>query len=207
MVPRVATGGHLYVKRTLMAHVELSHRGKGAAKLARRRSSRGDEGTVRKINGRFMLSSPALMGGATPPVILSLPAVGHGGGSTVTVQQNAQRIKPPGEGSRMVIHPPKKQAGYRDVPIFPVDGPIFLDYLDRYTPQLATTVHTPTGSRRVKLFTATEKGGILFDTSYRERLRYAKTAIGTYIAINPHMGRNWLITRLAEQGVFPKGIG
>jgi putative integrase len=59
----------------------------------------------------------------------------------------------------------------------------------------------------VKLFTTTRTGRPVMDTSYRSRLNAAEVAAGVTTDIDPHCGRNWLITRLAEQGAHVKEIG
>lgn len=45
------------------------------------------------------------------------------------------------------------------------------------------------------------------DTSYRSILNRAEENAGVTTDIDPHCGRNWLITRLAEQGAHLKEIG
>lgn len=47
----------------------------------------------------------------------------------------------------------------------------------------------------------------MFDTSFRSVLTRAEERAGVTTEIDPHCGRNWLITRLAEQGAHLKEIG
>lgn len=57
------------------------------------------------------------------------------------------------------------------------------------------------------LLTHTTTGQMVLDTSYRSILNRVKKKAGVDAGINPHTGRNWLITRLAEQGAHLKEIG
>lgn len=125
---------------------------------------------------------------------------------TVQVKQNAQRISG-GGGVYMLVQPPKTKAGYREVPIMAADVPLFLEHLEKYVPTSSTVVRTPEGERDAFLFTATNAGKMVMDTSYRSVLARAKQRAGVSPDINPHTGRNWLITRLAEQGAHLKEIG
>lgn len=126
---------------------------------------------------------------------------------TVTIEQDAGRLSPDGEKTYMLIQSPKTDAGYRDVPIMCKDVPYFLDHLDNCVDGKTTTVRTADGEKEVQLFTKTSSGTILMDTSYRSVLDRVKKAVGVHPDINPHTGRNWLITRLAEQGAHLKEIG
>lgn len=45
------------------------------------------------------------------------------------------------------------------------------------------------------------------DTSFRSVFHRAKSKAGVNSEITPHYGRNWLITRLAEQQATPTEIG
>ena len=126
---------------------------------------------------------------------------------TVTIEQDAGRLSPDGEKTYMLIQPPKTDAGYRDVPIMSKDVPYFLDHLEKFVDGKTTTVRTADGTKEVQLFTKTSSGTILMDTSYRSVLGRVKKAVGVHPEINPHTGRNWLITRLAEQGAHLKEIG
>ena len=45
------------------------------------------------------------------------------------------------------------------------------------------------------------------DTTFRSLLKQAEKDAGVTIDIDPHCGRNWLITRLAEQGAHLKEFG
>lgn len=125
---------------------------------------------------------------------------------TVQVKQNAQRISG-SDGVYMLVQPPKTKAGYREVPIMAADVPLFLEHLEKYAPASSTVVRTPEGERNAFLFTATNAGQMVMDTSFRSVLARAKEAAGVSPDIDPHTGRNWLITRLAEQGAHLKEIG
>ncbi|MFW9097717.1 tyrosine-type recombinase/integrase [Corynebacterium striatum] len=125
---------------------------------------------------------------------------------SVQVKQNAQRIVND-EGTHMEVQPPKTKAGYREVPIMGADAPIFLEHLEKHLPAEPSTLRTAAGTRRAVLFTTTNTGQLMMDTSYRSVLARAKEKAGVCADIDPHCGRNWLITRLAEQGAHLKEIG
>lgn len=125
---------------------------------------------------------------------------------SVRVKQNAQRIVDDG-GTHMEVQPPKTKAGYREVPIMSADVPYFLEHLKKHLPAEPTTLRTAAGTRRAVLFTTTNTGELMMDTSYRSVLGRVKEKAGVCAEINPHCGRNWLITRLAEQGAHLKEIG
>ncbi|MGV0448345.1 site-specific integrase [Corynebacterium sanguinis] len=139
---------------------------------------------------------------------------------TITVTQNAQRMEATDTTpSCMLIQPTKTKAGERKLPVMARDVPIFLAHIAKHTPTKPTDVHVyngPTAPRHKRgkitheqrrLFTATTKGQIVRDTSYRSILDRAKTRANVHPGIDPHTGRNWLITRLAEQGAHLKEIG
>lgn len=126
---------------------------------------------------------------------------------TVHVKQNAQRVQREDGSTYMLVQPPKTAAGARMVPVMFSHVPLFLKHHAMYTPAEPTTLLTMDGPRRAVLFTATEKGGLIFDTSYRSILNRAEDRAGVTREIDPHCGRNWLITRLAEQGAHLKEIG
>lgn len=130
----------------------------------------------------------------------SLPRV------TVRVKQNAQRITD-GGGNYMLVQPPKTKAGYREVPIMVADAPIFLEHLEKYAPGAPTVLRTTEGERSAVLLSSTGSGKMVMDTSFRSVLARAKETAGVSPDIDPHTGRNWLITRLAEQGAHLKEIG
>lgn len=126
---------------------------------------------------------------------------------TMTVDQNVQRSK--NDEGRMFsfIQPPKTEASYRDVPIMAQHVPLFLEHFARHLPSAPTGLETWEGPREAMLLTATRTGAVMFDTSYRSVLDRAKKKAGVSMEIQPHHGRNWLITRLAEQGAHLKEIG
>ena len=101
---------------------------------------------------------------------------------------------------------PKTSAGYRTVPIMASHTRLFFDHM-RDDPAVACRVRSQWGDRTVKLFTTTRTGRPVMDPSYRSRLNAAEVAAGVTTDIDPHCGRNWLITRLAEQGAHVKEIG
>ncbi|AKK05201.1 phage integrase family protein (plasmid) [Corynebacterium mustelae] len=129
----------------------------------------------------------------------------------VRVEQNAQRINKRGERTYMLWQSPKTTAGYRDVPILRSHTQIFLDHLANYAPTETCAVQVFEKNREALqeklLLTVTEKGAPMMDTSYRSVLGRAKERAGVCMDIDPHCGRNWLITRLAEQGAHLKEIG
>lgn len=125
---------------------------------------------------------------------------------TVHVRRNAQRLKVDGH-TRMVVQPPKTAAGQRQVPIMAVDVPLMLHHLNVYAPAQPTAVHAADGPVELRLFTTTATGQMVMDTSYRSVLNRVEDAQGVTREINPHSGRRWLITRLAEQGAHLKEIG
>ncbi|WP_031512684.1 tyrosine-type recombinase/integrase, partial [Corynebacterium glutamicum] len=122
-------------------------------------------------------------------------------------EQNAQRLGGDDGRTFMFIQPPKSDAGYREVPIMASHVPLFLKHRALHLPGAPTLVETWQGPRRVSLLTATRTGVLMMDTSYRSVLNRAKERAGVSMEIDPHCGRNWLITRLAEQGAHLKEIG
>lgn len=126
---------------------------------------------------------------------------------TVRVEQNAQRLQDDDGRTFMFVQPPKSDAGYREVPIMAAHVPVFLEHLALHLPGADTRVETWQGVRSVRLLTATRTGQLMMDTSYRSVLERAEVRAGVTTAIDPHCGRNWLITRLAEQGAHLKEIG
>ena len=125
----------------------------------------------------------------------------------VRVGQNAQRLKGDDGRTFMFIQPPKSEAGHREVPIMANHVPLFLEHYARHLPGAPTEVETWEGTKQVALLTATRTGSLMMDTSYRSVLERAELKAGVTTEIDPHCGRNWLITRLAEQGAHLKEIG
>lgn len=139
---------------------------------------------------------------------------------TVTVEQNAQRIpKTEAKKTHMLVQSPKTKAGYRTVPIMSTDVPLFLRHNLLHASKKATMVPvlaSPTASKAIrnkiadrplKLYTSDHEGRPLMDTTFRSLLKQAEKDAGVTIDIDPHCGRNWLITRLAEQGAHLKEFG
>lgn len=129
----------------------------------------------------------------------------------VRVEQNAQRIMKRGERTYMLWQSPKTAAGYRDVPILRSHTRLFFEHLVHYAPAEGCVVPVFEKGRETLqeklLLTVTEKGAPMMDTSYRSVLGRAKERAEVCMDIDPHCGRNWLITRLAEQGAHLKEIG
>lgn len=125
----------------------------------------------------------------------------------VTVEQNAQRLRGDDGRTFMFVQPPKSDAGHREVPIIANHVPLFLEHHAKHLPGAPTVVETWQGVKRMSLLTTTRTGGLMMDTSYRSVLNRAKERAGVSMEIDPHCGRNWLITRLAEQGAHLKEIG
>lgn len=131
---------------------------------------------------------------------------------SVTVRQNAQRMTD-GGGNYMLVQSAKTQAGHRTVPIMGADVPYFLAHLVKHAAQKDTTVRermdgdSRERTRPARLLTVTARGNMVMDTSFRSVLNRAKVRAGVDPGVNPHTGRNWLITRLAEQGAHLKEIG
>lgn len=126
---------------------------------------------------------------------------------TVTIDQNVQRLEHEEGHVFSFVLPPKTEASYRDVPIMAQHVPLFLEHFSRHLPDAPTGLETWEGPREAMLLTATRTGAVVFDTSYRSVLSRAKKKAGVSMEIEPHCGRNWLITRLAEQGAHLKEIG
>ncbi len=128
----------------------------------------------------------------------------------VTVEQNAQRLTETLEdGSRhtyLMWQTPKTESGYRDVPIMRRHTMLFLEHLAAYEP-VECEIRSTDGPRTITPLTVTAAGAPVMDTSFRSRLNTAETRAGVTTEIDPHCGRNWLITRLAEQGAHLKEIG
>ena len=136
----------------------------------------------------------------TPRPVPWLPRV------SVTISKNAQRLVIDGKTQMVVMSTPKTSAGNRTVPIMDTDVPIFLHHLWTHDEKV-TRVRTDKGERKMVLLTHTTTGQMVLDTSYRSILNRVKKKAGVHPGINPHTGRNWLITRLAEQGAHLKEIG
>lgn len=123
----------------------------------------------------------------------------------IQVRRNAQRIV--GEnGTYMFLQSPKTKAGVRDVPIMATDAPLFIRHACRYT-GVTVRAQSEDGDIDFTPFTTTRAGQLMFDTSFRSVLTRAEERAGVTTEIDPHCGRNWLITRLAEQGAHLKEIG
>ena len=86
-------------------------------------------------------------------------------------------------------------------------APILVNHVNNHLFNETTEVLEDGDWRGAELFTTTTQGGIVFDTSYRSILARVKKQAGVNDDIDPHCGRNWLITRLAEQGAHLKEIG
>lgn len=127
---------------------------------------------------------------------------------TVCVEQNAQKISDdPDRSTYMLVQEPKTDAGHREVPIMAWDVPVFLEHMVRHAPLKSSRVETWQGPRDMLLLTATDTGRMVLDSSYRNVLDRARKRAGVTSNITPHSGRDWLITRLAEQGAHLKEIG
>lgn len=136
----------------------------------------------------------------TPRPVPWLPKV------SVEITKNAQRLTVDGKTRMVVMSTPKTSAGRRTIPIMDRDVPLFLAHLWAHDGK-ATVVETDRGPRKMVLLTRTSTGQMVMDTSYRSILNRVKKKAGVNPGINPHTGRNWLITRLAEQGAHLKEIG
>ena len=112
----------------------------------------------------------------------------------VQVEGNVQRLQVDGR-TTMVHQPPKTDAGFRRVPIFAEFVPLVL------------RARAGAGTAEDALLTTTATGQIVMDTSYRSVFNRARDAAGLPDDLHPHVGRDWLITRLAEGGATPKEIG
>ena len=106
----------------------------------------------------------------------------------------------------VIMDTPKTSAGRRTIPIMDADALLFLRHIWGHD-RNPVTVLTESGERKAILFTSTSTGQIVMDTSYRSILARVKRRAGVSPDIDPHTGRNWLITRLAEQGAHLKEIG
>lgn len=122
----------------------------------------------------------------------------------VEVRQNLQRLRTESGHYDMHVLPPKTRAGYRSIPIMLSDAPIIIRQACHAH---RVTVPTPTGSADLTLLSTTGRGGVVHDTSFRSILARAVERAGANPRIHPHNGRNWLITRLAEQGATIREIG
>lgn len=136
----------------------------------------------------------------TPRPVPWLPKV------SVRIDKNAQRLQVDGRTKMVIMDTPKTSAGRRVIPIMDADAMLFLRHIWGHD-RTAVKVATESGERTAVLFTTTGTGNIVMDTSYRSILARVKRRAGVSPDINPHTGRNWLITRLAEQGAHLKEIG
>lgn len=119
----------------------------------------------------------------------------EGSQAFVKVEGTLARVPNGAGGMMMELHPPKTMAGYRTVPILPE----FVNYVAEHLRRFGTAPQD--------FATLTDKGCVVFDTSYRSIFHRARKAAGVDKTITPHYGRNYLITRLAEAGATPKEIG
>lgn len=113
----------------------------------------------------------------------------------VQVDGNVQRLQVDGK-TTMVHQDPKTTAGWRTVPIFSEFVPLLLE-------QRAAAARRGPGA----LLTATATGQVVMNTSFRSVFGRARDAAGVPDDVHPHMGRHWLVTRLAESGATPTEIG
>ena len=125
----------------------------------------------------------------------------------VKVEQQLQRIGQKDAPSYMNLQPPKTKAGYRTIPVMPAFVDVILEHLENYAPKKPTVVRVDDDERELLLLTAAKSGKAVKATTYRDVLNAAKRKAGADVRIVPHSGRNWLITRLAEQGAHLKEIG
>lgn len=116
----------------------------------------------------------------------------------VQVRQSFSRVPRSVDPSTRVISTAKTKAGERDVPIFPMFNDIITNHMQQHEPK-----------DNDSFLTLTAKGFPVLDTSFREAINRAneKANIPKDNRITPHYGRNWLITRLAENGATPQEIG
>lgn len=127
----------------------------------------------------------------------------------VTIRQNAQRLIEQRAGrphTYLLWQSTKTASGRRTVPIMSSHTRYFLQHIADY-PARECLIRTEEGPRTARLFTSTRSGTPIMDTSYRSILNRAEKNAGVTTEIDPHCGRNWLITRLAEQGAHLKEIG
>lgn len=97
-----------------------------------------------------------------------------------------------------VLADPKTKAGVRDVPVFVAFNGTVAEHLERFAEGGADS------------FLTTEADGVpVRDSKITKKMYRANLDAGhpTENWITPHYGRNWLITRLAEQGATPQEIG
>lgn len=126
---------------------------------------------------------------------------------TVRVEQNVQRLEDSERRIYSYLQPPKSEAGYRVIPMLAAHVPLFLEHFAHHLPDASAKVETWEGPREVQPLTATRTGALVMDTSYRSVLARVKEKAGVSMGIDPHCGRNWRITRPAENGTHLKEIG
>ncbi|MCU9518731.1 tyrosine-type recombinase/integrase [Corynebacterium sp. ES2794-CONJ1] len=163
-----------------------------------------------RVLASLMLHHGLRIGEALAVELDSVKVIAQPGGAlprvVVAVKQNAGRLAD-GGNTHMVVQPPKTQAGFREVPILATDVPLFVEHLEKYAPTQPTLLVEGKGTRKARLLTTTTTGAMVMDTSFRSILKRAVERAGASPEIKPHNGRNWLITRLAEQGAHLKEIG
>lgn len=121
----------------------------------------------------------------------------HIQGATAYVKVAGTLVRVPNSVGSMTmeLHEPKTRAGNRIVPVLAEFVPVVAEHLREYSPGYG------------EFATMTDKGSVVFDTSYRSIFNRAKSKAGITKEITPHYGRVYLITRLAEAGATPKEIG
>lgn len=113
---------------------------------------------------------------------------------SVKVRKNVQRVVGDDGKARMVEQETKTGAGRRTVPV-----------LADFARQIAE--HAEKLPEPGSLLTSTRTGAIVLDTSFRSIFNRARDRAEVDGSITPHYGRNWLITRLLEQGAAPQEVG
>lgn len=126
---------------------------------------------------------------------------------TICVRQDAEYTE--GEKGNMfhLFGPTKTPAGNRDVPVL---GRFVLDVLHHmavFAAREPITVITESGPRRAILVNMTSRGKLVAPTQFQEDIREARKALGISGKVSAHSGRNWLISKLLQQGVPARHVG
>ncbi|MGS2665436.1 tyrosine-type recombinase/integrase [Corynebacterium glucuronolyticum] len=124
----------------------------------------------------------------------------HPARAEVHITKNFQRLanETTGKMGMVLMDTPKTDAGRRTVNVLVEDVETLAECVARRKKE---------GAKPSDLLTVATSGGPLLDVDYRNMLNRLKEQTGVSERITPHCGRNWLITRLAEQGVTIKAIG
>lgn len=127
---------------------------------------------------------------------------------TIQVRQDAEYTPDPvTKRMRHLFGTTKTRAGVRDVPVLKRFVPDILRHLNTYAAETPIKIVTEEGPRQAILVNVSSRGRLVAPTQLQEDIRQARKALGITNRISMHSGRNWLISKLLQQGVPPHEVG